>query len=57
MVDYQAGWGYALDLFVQEKWIPQIQTGQSADRNAVGQWEASALSPGAIWLKRKLCVG
>lgn len=50
----QAGWGYVLDLFTQGKRIPQIQTDYSADRNAVGQQEASSLSSGSIWLKIKL---
>lgn len=52
----QAGWGYALDLFTQGKRIPQIQIGYSADRNAVGQQEASVFGSGDIWLKIKLWV-
>lgn len=30
----------ALDLFIQEKGIPRLQTGYCADGNAVGQQEA-----------------
>lgn len=52
----QAGWGYVLCLFTQGKRIPQIQTDYFADRNAVGQQEASSISSESIWLKIKLWV-
>lgn len=46
----------ALDLFIQEKGIPPLQTGYCADGNAVGQQEAFVLSSGVIWLKIKVWV-